>query len=115
MRQRVKRDCNAKEYRDRGITICSEWDNFAMFLSDMGPRPTGTSLDRIDNDGNYEPGNCRWATRTEQMRNTRRSKLVTIGPLAMCISAWAEESGKSQYEIRRALLRGENSAQAVYG
>ncbi len=76
----IQRCCNPRcpsfeNYGARGIGVCDTWQDFSSFLADMGERPDGTSIDRIDNSRGYEPGNCRWATRTEQNRNTRAVKL----------------------------------------
>ncbi len=63
---------NAKDYSLRGIIVCERWKDFKNFLEDMGERPENTSIDRINNDSNYEPTNCKWSTRSEQNKNKRR-------------------------------------------
>lgn len=83
-----------KNWGGRGITVCERWEIFANFFADMGKRPKGMSLDRFpNNDGNYEPGNCRWATRTEQNRNSRHNVYIEHGGQRKLISEWAREFG----------------------
>ena len=77
----MKKRCQNPEHSDyrnyggRGISVCAAWEDFWVFVLDMGERPVGLSIDRIDNNGNYEPGNCRWASAEEQNRNKRSNKL----------------------------------------
>lgn len=75
-RCRYKNRHNSGRYIGRGILVCERWCDFASFLADMGERPAGLTLERNDNSIGYQPGNCRWATPTEQARNTRRTRLT---------------------------------------
>jgi len=88
-----------KWYGARGIVVCDRWKKFENFIEDMGEPPQGMELDRIDNDGNYEPTNCRWTTRREQMRNTRHNRYLSMGGETMCVASWAERTGLSQQRI----------------
>lgn len=107
----IKKRCynpNEKRYADwggRGIKVCDRWlgpDGFANFLVDMGPRPgRDYQIERKDNDRDYEPGNCRWATRVEQGMNKRNNRVITIDGEARVLSAWCRLLGlnsKSIYE-----------------
>lgn len=89
-----------KYYGARGITVCERWEKFENFLADMGEPPKGKQLDRIDNDGNYEPGNCRWITHWEQSRNFRRNINITIGKETMILQDWAERLGVHPETLR---------------
>ena len=82
-----------KWYGGRGITICKRWSQFKNFLDDMGERPPNKTLDRIDNNSNYEKSNCRWATHKEQGRNSRRNHIVSFNGRDLPLVVWAEEYG----------------------
>lgn len=94
-------------YGERGITICSRWKVFENFAADMGPRPSpGHSVDRINNDGNYEPGNCRWATRAEQQNNMRCNVILSINGDSKTAAQWSRELGIDQNIIRSRVKMG---------
>lgn len=96
------------DYGGRGIRVCPEWDrSFETFYRDMGPRPSkGHSLDRINNDGNYEPGNCRWATTQEQAGNRRITVLLTVRGVTKPLVVFAREAGLNPMTVTSRLARG---------
>lgn len=102
MKQRClnKKNKYYKNYGARGIKVCSRWRNsFENFFEDMGKRPKGTSIDRIDNNGNYEPNNCRWTSWKQQNNNKRSSHLLTFGGKTMTIAQWASELGINRHTL----------------
>lgn len=110
----IRRRClNAKDpaypqYGGRGIKICERWGKFENFFADMGPRPSPKhSVDRYpNNNGDYEPSNCRWATPTEQARNRRTSRRVTFQGQELTLVAWAEKMTLPYGTLLRRLTRG---------
>jgi hypothetical protein len=103
-------------YGGRGVRVCERWRlSFAAFLADVGDRPSANhTLDRFpNNNGNYEPGNVRWATRVEQMRNTRANHLLTHNGETRTIAEWAEVTGLAQHAIWKRLRRGWGVAESL--
>lgn len=95
-----------KNYGGRGITVCDRWKSFENFIFDMGEKPNGTTIDRIDNDRGYEPGNCRWATVYQQSRNRRSNIWITVDGRSMVAKDWARELGTSQQVITNRIAKG---------
>lgn len=95
------------DYGGRGIRMCPAWLNsFAAFHEYLGPRPEGHTLDRINNDGNYEPGNVRWATRKQQYSNQRHTRRITWGGRTQTLNEWAAEFGLSRDTLDSRIERG---------
>ena len=104
-----------KNYGGRGITVCERWrESFEAFLSDMGPRPsTKHSIDRIDNNGPYAPGNCRWATRVEQGANRRNNRNVVYQGETIPLAEWARRTGGNLTTIYQRMRSGLSLQEAV--
>lgn len=119
----MKRRCNNpknlnyEKYGGRGIKVCERWQKFENFYKDMGERPERLSIDRTDNDGDYEPGNCRWATPKEQANNTRSNQLYKIfidGEWQeKNVSQWANQFNLKPSTVYTRLFRGWTITQAL--
>jgi hypothetical protein len=105
-RCKAKRGTHKRLYVDRGISICKRWVLFENFHADMGERPKGMTLDRIDNDGDYTPENCRWATARQQANNRINNKKITFCSKTMNLSQWARRYGISPETISCRIKRG---------
>jgi hypothetical protein len=104
-----------QRYGGRGIQVCARWrKSFTAFFGDMGTKPSAQhSIERQNNDGDYEPNNCCWATRREQVRNTRRNLFLEHHGRVACLVEWAETTGLSRHAIRSRLRRGWSVADAL--
>jgi len=108
--------CNNKDskyYASEGITYCSEWEKFENFLADMGERPKGKTLDRIDPTGNYEPNNCRWSTNKEQANNRKHNFIIDYEGRPLTLGQLCDEL-KLQYQLmHKRLTKGWDLATAI--
>ena len=109
------KDAAYKNYGARGVTVCQRWRrSFKAFLSDMGTRPSSEhSIERTNNAIGYTPENCRWATRTEQNRNTRRNVPLTVDGRTQLMADWATERGLAAATICKRIKRGWSVSRAV--
>ena len=105
---------NFHRYGGRGIAVCERWRNsFDNFFSDMGERPDGHSIDRIDNNGNYEPGNCRWATDSEQTGNRECSLFLTYNGETLTVAEWAKRCSLTRAALTHRLRKGWDAERAL--
>ena len=104
-----------KNYGGRGIQVCIRWASFGKFFADMGPRPTPRhTIERRENSGNYEPGNCEWAIRKKNNRNKRNNRVLTFQSRTQCLQAWADEIGVPRETIAYRLNTGRSIAEAFH-
>lgn len=95
-----------KYYGARGIKVCDRWQSYDAFLEDMGKRPDGATIERIDTNGNYEPSNCKWLAGAEQTKNRRMSIILTHGGKSQCVADWVRELGVSGSAFYARVARG---------
>jgi hypothetical protein len=110
-------DIEYPRYGARGITVCERWmSSFEAFVADMGERPEGMTLDRVDSNGNYDPQNCRWATPKQQARNKRNNVIITIDGISKTAVEWSEHPKAAKDKlIYQRLKNGWNAKEAVFG
>jgi hypothetical protein len=95
-----------RDYGGRGVGVADRWLSFAAFVEDMGDRPPGHQIERIDNEKGYTPDNCRWASRIDQARNKRNNRMLAYQGLTLSVAAWADVTGIRESTIRRRLALG---------
>jgi hypothetical protein len=108
MRSRCEKlkDASYEHYGGRGIKVCQRWSSFSNFVLDMGVRPDGMTLERINNSGNYEPSNCKWASMQENSNNTRRNRILAHKGRQQTMAQWARELGINYDTFKSKIERG---------
>lgn len=102
-------------YGGRGIGVCERWRDINNFIADMGEKPDGLSIDRINNEGNYEPGNCRWATTAQQADNTRNTIYLSLNGSRKTLTEWAREMGTPRQTMYMRYYRGASVEAIING
>jgi hypothetical protein len=115
MRQRCQYQQNIgyARYGGAGVKVCERWQVFENFVADMGLRPDNTTIDRIDNQIGYEPGNCRWATKKEQARNRSNNRMIEIDGVTKCLAEWCEHYGMEPKRVCQRLHAGWSAEKAL--
>jgi hypothetical protein len=108
-------DPTYKHYGGRGISVCSRWLSFENFLADMGCAPAKLSIDRIDNDGNYSPENCRWLDMKSQQRNKRSNRVIFYNDEAHCLAEWCDRLGLNRYGVYNRASKSTDAAYILFG
>lgn len=108
MRQRCQQpsDPSYHRYGGRGISVCPQWESYEQFVLDMGRRPPGKTIERKNNNGNYEPGNCVWATGIEQGSNKRNNRLLTFRGETHTVAEWTRRLGAKRSALKARLRYG---------
>lgn len=101
-------------YGGRGIKVCERWSEFSNFLADMGDRPAGMTIERINNSLGYSPDNCKWATKAEQNHNHRRNRLLTVGDLTLNTTQWAKRQNMKYATLEFRLRLGWPPEKAIF-
>jgi hypothetical protein len=102
-----------KDYGGKGIKVCDRWNDFRLFFQDMGPRPQGCTLDRIDSSKGYSPDNCRWSTSDVQSNNRRTNRKITIGSETLGLAQWCRKIGIKLVTVKRRIKAGMSDIDAL--
>lgn len=115
----MRNRCNNPNYRayhrygGRGIKVCNRWDDFWAFVRDMGERPEGFTIDRKDNDGDYEPSNCKWSSYSEQMNNKYNNHVIRYNGEEKTLMCWSKFLGFDYHRVKALIYKGYSMVEAI--